>query len=215
MLPPLLKICFLSTKNCIDMRSCLTNSHSVAIQYTTKIRGNQIIHILTEVVSVKIFAIDQAKTAGYALFVDGRLERYGTIELGKKSVVYEDMLFSAREKVRGLVLEMEADFILIEDIQQQRQNVKTFKKLAMLMGVLVCLFQEMGKPHMVVPPARWKGYCGIKGKKRDEQKANTILFVEGKFGLDGITEDIADAVSLCWYGVENIGKGVENAQHKL
>ena len=91
--------------------------------------------------------------------------------------------------------------------------MKTYKKLAMLMGVLVCLFQEMGLPHMVVPPTRWKSYCGIKGKKRDEQKANTILFAEEKFGLEDITEDIADAISLCWYGIENIKEVDNHAQH--
>ena len=31
-----------------------------------------------------------------------------------------------------------------------------------------------------------------------------ILFVEGKFGLKGVTEDIADAISLYWYGMGNI-----------
>ena len=163
----------------------------------------------TGVVVIRVLAIDQAKTAGFALFDGDRLKKYGTVELGKKSKVYEEMLFEAREKVRLLIKELKADYIVIEDIQQQRQNVKTFKKLAMLMGVLVCLFQEMDLPHMVVPPTRWKSYCGIKGKKRDEQKANTILFVEKKFELEGITEDIADAISLCWYGVENMGK-VEN-----
>ena len=164
-----------------------------------------------EVILIRILAIDQAKTAGFALFDDNRLKKYGTIELGKKNKVYEEILFEAREKIRLLINELKADYIVIEDIQQQKQNVKTYKKLAMLMGVLVCLFQEMKLPHMVVPPTRWKSYCGIKGKKREEQKANTILFVEEKFGLESITEDIADAISLCWYGVENICKVVEHA----
>ena len=156
---------------------------------------------------MRILAIDQAKTAGYALFDDDKLEAYGTIELGKKNRVYEDMLFEAKGKIQFLINGLKADYIVIEDIQQQKQNVKTYKKLAMLMGVLVCLFQEMGKPHIIVPPSRWRSHCAIKGKGRSEQKANTILFVEEKFKLEGITEDIADAISLCWYGVENIDKG--------
>ena len=138
------------------------------------------------------------------MFDNDKLERYGIIELGKKSMVHEDMLFCTKEKVQALIHELEADYIVIEDIQQQRQNVKTYKKLAMLMRVLVCLFQEMGKPHMIVPPTGWKSFCGIKGKRREEQKVNTIMFVEAKFGLEGITEDIADAITLCWYGMENI-----------
>jgi len=75
----------------------------------------------------------------------------------------------------------------------------------MLMGVLIGLFQEMNKPYNVVPPTRWKAFCEIQGRKRKEQKENTLLFVQEKFNLKNITNDVADAVSLGWYAVNNIG----------
>ena len=142
------------------------------------------------------------------MFEDGKLIDYGTLVLGKKDDIYEDILFFAREKIQELIQTTQTDFIVIEDIQQQKQNVKTYKKLAMLLGVLMSLFQEIKKPCIVVPPTRWKSFCGIKGKKRAEQKANTILFVQEKFGLGDITEDMADAVGIGYWAINHIGDEV-------
>lgn len=150
-------------------------------------------------------AIDQAKSAGFAVFENMDLIEYGVVVLGRRSDVYEDILFSAKQKIRELIEKTQADIIVIEDIQQQHQNVSTYKKLAMLMGALICLFQEMNKPYEVVPPSRWKSFSEIKGKKRTEQKENTLLFVKERFGIEGVAEDTADAVSLGWYAVNNIG----------
>jgi len=154
---------------------------------------------------IRILAIDQAKTTGYAVFDEGILIDFGTIELGRKNDLYENILHFARQKINELINTSDADMVVIEDIQQQNQNVSTYKKLAMLMGVLLCLFQENNIAYHVVPPTRWKSFCKIKGKKRTEQKENTILFVKEKFNLDDIAEDIADAISLGFYTVNNIG----------
>jgi len=149
-------------------------------------------------------AIDQAKTTGYAVFEDGGLIDYGIIELGRKTDKYENILFSARDKISGLIEQTKADVIVMEDIQQQNQNVSTYKKLAMLMGVLLCLFQENNLTYDIVPPTRWKSFCKIQGRKRQEQKDSTVKFVKEYFGLDDVTEDMADAISLGWFKVNDI-----------
>ena len=156
-----------------------------------------------EVINIKVLAIDQAKVTGFAVFDDGILTDHGTIELGRKDNIYEDILFHAKQRVKDFIGEVKADLVVIEDIQQQKQNVKTYKKLAMLMGVLLCLFQEMNQPYLIVPPTRWKSFCGIKGRKRAEQKTNTILFAQDKFNLEAVTEDMADAIALGWFAVNN------------
>ena len=163
-----------------------------------------------ELMNIRILAIDQAKTTGYAIFDNRKLVEHGAIELGRRDDIYENILFTAMEKIRGFIDRAGVDYVVIEDIQQQRQNVKTYKKLAMLMGILICLFQEMNKPYLIVPPTRWKSFCGIKGRKRAEQKANTILFVHEKFNLDSVTEDMADAIALCWFAVNNIDSSEED-----
>ena len=96
------------------------------------------------------------------------------------------------------------DKVVIEDIQQQNQNVSTYKKLAMLMGVLISLFLENNTLHDIVPPTRWKSYCGIKGRKRQEQKDNTVLFVQEKFDLTDVPEDEADSISLGFFACNNL-----------
>jgi len=118
--------------------------------------------------------------------------------------VYENILLPAKQTIRNLISKTQADIIVIEDIQQQNQNVDTYKKLAMLMGVLLCLFNEIDKPYEIVPPSRWKSYCEIKGKRRSEQKENTVIFAKDKFELEDITEDEADAVSLGWFAANTL-----------
>ena len=153
---------------------------------------------------IRVLILDQARTTGYAVFDNGKLTEYGMVEFGKKSDIYENILLSAKHVIKNLIERVQADVVVIEDIQQQNQNVGTYKKLAMLMGVLLCLFHEINTPYEIVPPSRWKAYCGIKGKKRNEQKENTIAFVKDKFGLEDITEDIADAVALGWFSVNSL-----------
>ena len=126
------------------------------------------------------------------------------MQLGKKNDVYENILLPAKQTIRNLISKTQTDVIVIEDIQQQNQNVDTYKKLAMLMGVLLCLFNEIDKPYEIVPPSRWKSYCEIKGKRRSEQKENTLIFAKDKFALDDITEDKADAVSLGWFAANKL-----------
>jgi len=126
------------------------------------------------------------------------------VQLGKKNDVYENILLPAKQTIRNLISKTQTDVIVIEDIQQQNQNVDTYKKLAMLMGVLLCLFNEIDKPYEIVPPSRWKSYCEIKGKRRSEQKENTLIFAKDKFALDDITEDKADAVSLGWFAANKL-----------
>jgi len=135
---------------------------------------------------------------------------YGSIELGRKSDLYENILFPAKEKIKDLIELSKVNKVVIEDIQQQNRNVGTYRKLAMLMGVLLCLFKELGMPFEVVPPTRWKSFCKIKGKKRVEQKENTVAFVQDKFKLSDLTEDMADAISLGYYAVSSLSSASEH-----
>jgi Holliday junction resolvasome RuvABC endonuclease subunit len=153
---------------------------------------------------IRILAIDQAKTTGYAVFENNELVEYGIIDLGKKTDKYENILYFARQEISRLIDNVKADIIVIEDIQQQNQNVSTYKKLAMLMGVLLCLFQENNVSYDIVPPTRWKSFCKIQGRKRQEQKDNTVLFVKERFGLNDVTEDMADAISIGWFEINSL-----------
>ena len=73
----------------------------------------------------------------------------------------------------------------------------------MLIGALLCLFQEKELLYEIVSATKWRSYCEIKGRKRQEQKENTKQFVKEKFNLD-VSEDEADAVAMGWYAVNNV-----------
>lgn len=148
--------------------------------------------------------LDQAKTCGFAVFDDNKLIDYGTLELGRQKDLYEDILFFAQRKIENLIDKSKADIIILEDIQQQNGNVSTYKKLALLMGSLICLFQKKELLYQIVPATRWKSFCGIRSKKRIAQKPETIRFVEDKFGLTEVTSDMADAIAMGHYAVNNI-----------
>ena len=156
-----------------------------------------------EVFGIRILCVDQAKTCGWALFENKKLVGHGVYTLGDSKGTYEDILFPARQFVSSLIAQTKAEMVVIEDIQYQ-SNQQSFKKLAMLMGSLVALFKENETLFDIVPPTRWKGFAGIKGRKREEQKANTVDFVNKKFKLKLLSEDEADAIAMGYYAVNNI-----------
>ncbi|MCM1324366.1 MAG: hypothetical protein NC218_09400 [Acetobacter sp.] len=69
--------------------------------------------------------------------------------------------------------------VVIEDIQLQTfghgpsdVGLQTYKKLAHVQGALLSLFAEKNIPYYIVLAASWKHTCGVKGRAREEQKAN-------------------------------------------
>ena len=93
--------------------------------------------------------------------------------------------------------------MIIEGIQYQ-SNISSFRKLALLQGVLICFFKTNNILFEIIEPSKWKSFCGIKGRARKEQKQNTIEFSKENFNLKDITEDMADAIGLGWYAVNNL-----------
>ena len=110
-------------------------------------------------------------------------------------------MLPAYEFAKNLIDKTRADRIVIENIQFQ-SNMATYRKLALLQGVLICLFSKIDIPYMVVESSRWKSFCGIKGRKRQEQKENTKIYVKAKFGID-VSDDIADAIAMGVYVINN------------
>ena len=60
---------------------------------------------------------------------------------------------------------------------------------------------------VIVKPSEWKGICKIKGRKREEQKLNTIAFVLDEFGLN-VSEDIADSIGIGVWSIKTIKEKV-------
>lgn len=95
----------------------------------------------------------------------------------------------------------------IEEIQQQI-NVSTFQKLAELKGVVENNLFNKEYLYFIIRSSEWKSTCEIKGKKRDEQKANAQKFVKEKFNIK-VDSDTADAICIGWHIVIKILPKIE------
>lgn len=155
---------------------------------------------------MKILAIDQATVvSGWALFEDDRLIKYGEIKASGKNYVFR--MKDIRDGIDKLINEHAPDAIIIEDVQFQ-SNRKVFCQLSQLQGVIFSLLFDKDLWFYVCPSKTWKSFCGIKGRKRVEQKLNTIAHIKQTFGID-VSEDCADACCIGLWACNGI-KGVKD-----
>lgn len=149
----------------------------------------------------RILSFDQSSMlSGYSVFKGEELQSYGVLNLkdidSKKNgdTYYDERVDNVEEFMIRCIDFFKPTVIIVEDIQQQ-SNVQTFKDLAYLQGVLKHYLYKNKFPYGVLPPGGWRKELGIKGRKREDQKANAIAYVKDKFGLD-VTEDEADAICI-------------------
>lgn len=149
---------------------------------------------------MNVLALDQSsKITGYAVFVDGALNHSGVINLTSSDLGIR--LMQLREEIKDFITNWDIDYVIYEDIQLQqglKDNVKTFKVLAEVIGNLEELFAELEMPHEAVLATVWKSALNIKGKQRAEQKKNAQAYVKKNYSLD-VSEDESDAICIGTY----------------
>ena len=145
----------------------------------------------------RLLALDQAsRVTGWAIFEDGKLEKYDKILLDDPNI--DTRLVQLRQNILALIESENINEVVFEDIQQQNNvanNVQTFKVLAEVYGVISELLQELQIPHSTVLAASWKSTLGIKGRTRAEQKKNAQFYTEQNYGIH-VIQDIADAICI-------------------
>ena len=146
---------------------------------------------------MKLLALDQAShTTGYAIFENGRPVVISHFNAKGKDIA--ERLVSIRQTILKLIAENDIDTVAFEDIQLQNnvvQNVKTFKMLAEVFGVIQETLQEIGIDYYIVPPVVWKSTVGIAGKGRDKEKPMAQKYILDTYNMN-CTEDEADAACL-------------------
>lgn len=152
-----------------------------------------------------ILSLDQAlNNCGWAVFIDGVLTDYGVLKSdGYEAEKIEKVRFWVDSKINKLKEEYNnIPFILLEDIQQQGPDVKTFKILAHLQGVLInhCIRNKL--LYEIYYSASWKSTLNIKGKDRATQKRNAQLFIKEKYGKT-IVQDACDAICIGLHHLKN------------
>lgn len=155
-----------------------------------------------------LISLDQAtKITGYAIFINGKLEKYGHLSLTgeppQRFVKLRNWLLDKIEKSSEYNLK-----IVLEEIQLQeygndnQRNVLTFKRLAQIQGVLLELLTEKNIEYELIYSNVWKKAAGITAFRRAEQKQQSQDHVYERYGLK-VTDDEADAICLgeCALGI--------------
>ena len=143
---------------------------------------------------MRIMSFDQSsRITGYAILEDRKLLEYGKFTLTDED--FGDRLNRFRKKIVSLLtVDYKIDKVLFEEIQLQ-QNVETFKKLAMVYGVLMELLVDLGIPYDIISSNTWKSKCKIKKTVRESEKQAAQKYVLENFGKK-VTQDEADAICL-------------------
>lgn len=154
---------------------------------------------------MKILCLDQAtRITGYSVWQNGKLKKYGTLEPNiPKNVTYIERLSGMCNAIESLIIKTKPDVVCIEDVQFQ-SNQRTFKILAQMQGYIFAILDKIKLPFVIVEPSCWKAFDGIKARKREEQKAQTIEFVKEKYNIEQLSEDEADAVAIGCWAVANV-----------
>lgn len=143
-----------------------------------------------------ILALDQSsRCSGFAIFKNNQLVTSGTFTFSDDSI--PERLVKIRNKVQSLIIDYQIDKVILEDIQLQNQtnNVATYKTLAEVLGVLEELCAELNIPHEVIYSTSWKAGLNIKGKDRATQKRNAQDFVAKTYNLK-VSQDESDAICI-------------------
>ena len=148
-----------------------------------------------------ILALDQASSlTGYSVYKNGELLSHGILSLkditktSHGECAYDEKVENVKQFLIRCIEFFKPDIVAIEDIQRQ-SNVKTFKDLAYLQGVIKNYLYINKIPFVVLSPSMWRGELKIKGRKREDVKRNAQLYVKNNFGIEA-SEDEADAICI-------------------
>lgn len=161
----------------------------------TRLRARELADLVQQV--RKLLALDQSsRITGWAVFDGDKLIAHGKISVDDPDI--GERLYKIKTEVMELIDKYEITEIVFEDIQLQTnvvQNVRTFKVLAEVFGVLYETFTELEIPNEAVLAASWKSTLGIRGADRATQKRNAAEYVANTYNIKA-TQDECDAICI-------------------
>lgn len=146
----------------------------------------------------RIIAFDQAtEKFGLSIFDDGQLVFYSLYTFSGDML---SRLTKIKKFISDIVIkEWKPDFVMMEDIQYQKNGILTFKVLAMLLGIIQVSCNEADVPFEAVSPNVWRKYAGTAGKDRRQEKLLSVAVVKEKYDIK-VSDDIAEAILIGHYG---------------
>lgn len=170
---------------------------------------------------MRILSIDQARNGAWAIFEyeTKTLLDKGVFSFDSRKFPFAKAVLGIERIVEKILKEKEVDVIFIEDIQL-RVNPQAFKHLAQLQGVLVNLFEKNEFLYDFVAPTQWQSYCkkaicepcGCDVKKMNSKELS-LFCAEKLFDIHTHNDNLADAICLGWYVVNNIKFDVDEKEN--
>jgi Holliday junction resolvasome RuvABC endonuclease subunit len=180
----------------------------------------------------KSFCSVDASTASiaFAFFIDSKLEKYGKV-LFSGSGIYEKIADTAK-KTQSVFKEMPTEYMVIEKTIFANSPMVA-ANLALSQGALIAGASMSGVSHVhSMAPISWQSYIGnplikkeekekikknnpgmskawYKTKERSIRKERTIDIVSFKYNINITDNDIADAIGIGMFSIENWDKVVK------
>lgn len=147
----------------------------------------------------KILSLDTStKKTGYAVYNEGRLVHYSSID--KSAIKDGDERLRAMIKDLATLIEREApDTVVVEETVVTR-NPQTQRMLSMILGAVLGVCVSYNFNYCALRPTQWRK--AVRGddeklpRKRDELKKWSINKVDELFGIQDIGDDVSDAILI-------------------
>lgn len=142
----------------------------------------------------KLLSIDSSTSStGYAIFIDGRYSHSGCIQIKDSTDKLCDMINS----IYSLIIQEHPDIIVVEEMVVVR-NAQVARHLTMILGAIFGKCLDNGIYYSSLRPTEWRQLIdpGKKPRKRAELKEWSKKKVNELFRIDGIGDDIADAILI-------------------
>lgn len=179
---------------------------------------------------MNILAVDQARQGAWAVFdyENKKLLDYGAWKYDSKNYTFEQAVLHIEALLNEVIRTHNVEMVFLEDIQL-RQNVQSFKRLAQLQGVLVNLCEKTNILYNLVAPTQWQSFCKARGRTAKEikskitsvepkaKKTSKILSLQAAkeiYGIDTENDNLADALMIGHYAINNIKIGSEDSTNE-
>lgn len=174
---------------------------------------------------MKILAVDQARSGAWSVFdyESKKLLDTGVFNYDGNKYTYARFIVALTDYLQEVIDRHGIGCIFIEDTNL-RLNAESFKKLSQLQGGLISHFVRKEYLYGIVPPSKWQSMCRELTKNEADKKAATrgkateadgtkssktlsIDFVRDYFGIKTTNDNLADAICIGYWAVNNVEFG--------
>lgn len=147
----------------------------------------------------KILSLDtSSKVTGYAVFNNGKLIRYSSID--KSDIKNGDERMQDMVRFLIILIEREAPDIVVVEETVVTRNPQTQRMLSMILGAVFGTCVSNHFTYCSLRPTQWRK--AVRGddeklpRKRDELKMWSINKVAELFDINDISDDVSDAILI-------------------